>query len=69
MMKHSLKLAVLLVTALTVAPVAFAQSPGASAYKAKCAMCHRPDGKAATPMKDAEPQLFHHWRSIGSKVG
>jgi mono/diheme cytochrome c family protein len=50
MMKHSLKLAVLLATTMAVAPVALAQGPGASIYKAKCAMCHGPDGKAATPM-------------------
>lgn len=50
MMKHSLKLAVLLATAMTVAPVAIAQGPGASIYQAKCQMCHGPDGKAATPM-------------------
>lgn len=48
-MKHPLKLAVLLLTALAV-PAAFAQGPGASLYSSKCAMCHGPDGKAATPM-------------------
>jgi mono/diheme cytochrome c family protein len=50
MMKHSLKLAVLLATAMTVAPAALAQGPGATIYQAKCQMCHGPDGKAATPM-------------------
>jgi len=48
-MKHSLKLAVLLATVMTV-PTAFAQGPGASLYQAKCQMCHGPDGKATTPM-------------------
>lgn len=48
-MKHSLKLAVLLATAMAI-PAAFAQGPGATVYKTKCEMCHGPDGKAATPM-------------------
>ncbi len=48
-MKHKLKLVVLLATVMAV-PVAFAQGPGASTYKAKCQMCHGPDGKATTPM-------------------
>lgn len=48
-MKHSLKLAVLLATAMAI-PAAMAQGPGASIYKTKCEMCHGPDGKAATPM-------------------
>lgn len=48
-MKHTLKLAVLLATAMTI-PAAFAQGPGASLYQAKCQMCHGPDGKATTPM-------------------
>lgn len=48
-MKHSLKLAVLLATAMAM-PAALAQGPGASVYKTKCEMCHGPDGKAATPM-------------------
>ncbi len=29
---------------------AFAQGTGADTYKAKCAMCHGPDGLAANPM-------------------
>jgi cytochrome c6 len=28
---------------------AFAQSPGADTYKAKCLMCHGADGQASTP--------------------
>jgi cytochrome c6 len=41
--------AVCLLAASIAAPV-FAQSAGADTYKAKCAMCHGPDGTAATPM-------------------
>lgn len=43
-------------TGLTVAAMAaamtmtgFAQGSGADTYKAKCAMCHGPDGQGATP--------------------
>jgi cytochrome c6 len=41
--------AICLLAASIAAPV-FAQSAGADTYKAKCAMCHGPDGTAATPM-------------------
>ena len=41
--------AALLLAASIAAPV-FAQSAGANTYKAKCAMCHGPDGTAATPV-------------------
>lgn len=44
-------------TGLTVAAMAaamtmtgLAQGSGADTYKAKCAMCHGPDGQAATPV-------------------
>ncbi len=40
--------AMILLVAALAAPV-FAQS-GADTYKTKCAMCHGPDGTAATPM-------------------
>jgi mono/diheme cytochrome c family protein len=36
--------------AASIAGPAFAQTSGADAYKAKCAMCHGADGLAATPM-------------------
>lgn len=35
--------------AASIATPAFAQSPGADTYKAKCAMCHGADGLGATP--------------------
>lgn len=35
---------------LGAASVAFAQNPGESTYKAKCAMCHGPDGAGKTAM-------------------
>jgi mono/diheme cytochrome c family protein len=41
--------AVILLAALIVVP-AFALTPGADTYKAKCAMCHGADGLAATAM-------------------
>lgn len=46
-MKHSVRLAVLLATALTL-PGAFAQGTGATVFNTNCAMCHGPDGKATT---------------------
>jgi mono/diheme cytochrome c family protein len=39
----------ILLAASVVAP-AFAESPGAGLYKAKCGLCHGADGLAATPM-------------------
>jgi cytochrome c6 len=44
-LKHSL---VLCLAAALVTP-AFAQSSGADVYKAKCLMCHGPDGMANNP--------------------
>jgi len=43
-----MKLTAILLGAALASPV-FAQS-GADTYKTKCAMCHGPDGAAATPM-------------------
>lgn len=40
--------AVVLLTAFMAGP-ALAQTSGAEIYKSKCAMCHGPDGLAATP--------------------
>lgn len=48
-MKHIRTAAMILLAASLAAP-AFAQSTGAATYKSKCAMCHGPDGTAATPM-------------------
>lgn len=40
--------------------VAAAQDTGASLFKAKCAMCHGPDGSASTPMaKNLKIRDFH----------
>ena len=41
--------AVLFLAVLLVTP-SFAQSGGADVYKAKCLMCHGPDGTASTPV-------------------
>lgn len=46
----TIRTAVLLTLAASIAAPVFAQSTGADTYKAKCAMCHGPDGTAATPM-------------------
>ena len=40
---------VLLIIAITLAPIAFA-ADGAAIYKAKCASCHGADGKGQSPM-------------------
>lgn len=49
-MKLRLASAAALLLAASIAAPAFAQSAGADTYKAKCAMCHGPDGTAATPV-------------------
>lgn len=49
-MKHRIRTAAMILLAASLAAPAFAQSAGADTYKAKCAMCHGPDGTAATPM-------------------
>jgi mono/diheme cytochrome c family protein len=49
-MKYSIRTAAMILLAASIAAPAFAQSAGADTYKAKCAMCHGPDGTAATPM-------------------
>jgi mono/diheme cytochrome c family protein len=46
----TIRTAVLLTLAASIAAPVFAQSAGADTYKSKCAMCHGPDGTAATPM-------------------
>lgn len=35
---------------LALAPVAYAAEDGAAVFKAKCAMCHGPNGDGSTPM-------------------
>ncbi len=49
-MNHRIRTAAMILLAASIAAPAFAQSAGADTYKAKCAMCHGPDGTAATPM-------------------
>jgi mono/diheme cytochrome c family protein len=48
-MNHRIRNAAMIVLAATIAAPAFAQSAGADTYKAKCQMCHGPDGTASTP--------------------
>ena len=48
-MNHRIRTAAMIVLAATIAAPAFAQSAGADTYKAKCQMCHGPDGTASTP--------------------
>jgi cytochrome c6 len=49
-MKNRIRAAAMILLAASIAAPAFAQSAGAATYKAKCAMCHGPDGTAATPV-------------------
>ena len=48
-MKVSSKCIVILCLAAALVTPAFAQSSGADIYKAKCLMCHGPDGLANNP--------------------
>jgi cytochrome c6 len=48
-MRHQLGLALIGVMALSMSPAALAQDAGAATYKAKCQMCHGPDGLGNTP--------------------
>lgn len=49
-MKNRIRAAAMILLAASIAAPAFGQSAGAATYKAKCAMCHGPDGTAATPV-------------------
>jgi len=49
-MNSRIRTAALFLLAASIAAPVFAQSAGADTYKAKCQMCHGPDGTAATPM-------------------
>jgi cytochrome c6 len=49
-MKNRIRAAAMILLAASIAAPAFAQSAGAATYKAKCQMCHGPDGTAATPV-------------------
>ncbi|MEA2235317.1 MAG: cytochrome c6 [Thermoanaerobaculia bacterium] len=42
--------AILTAAVIVIVPAALAAADGAATYKAKCAMCHGPDGSGATPM-------------------
>ena len=46
-------IALVAVMAATTMTAAFAQGSGADTYKAKCAMCHGPDGKGTPAMVKA----------------
>lgn len=48
-MKHRIRNSAAILLAAALAVPVLAQS-GADTYKTKCAMCHGPDGTAATPM-------------------
>lgn len=48
-MNHRIRTAAMIVLAAAIAAPVFAQGAGADTYKAKCQMCHGPDGTAATP--------------------
>jgi cytochrome c6 len=50
---NCIRTAALILLAASVTAPAFAQSAGAATFKARCAMCHVPDGTAATPMAKA----------------
>ncbi len=50
---NRIRIAAMILLAASIAAPAFAQSAGAATYKAKCAMCHGPDGTAATPVAKA----------------
>ena len=50
---NRIRTAAMILLAASIAAPAFAQSAGADTYKAKCAMCHGPDGTAATPVAKA----------------
>ena len=52
-MKVSSKRIVILCLAAALVTPAFAQSSGADIYKAKCLMCHGPDGMANSPVGKA----------------
>lgn len=49
-MKQFVRAAAVILAAASIAAPAFSQSAGAATYKAKCQMCHGPDGTAATPV-------------------
>jgi mono/diheme cytochrome c family protein len=49
-MNKKLRNSVFLLLVISFAGSAFAESPGADTYKAKCAMCHGADGLATSPM-------------------
>ena len=49
MMKHISKFAFISLIAIACSTVSFAAGSGADVYKAKCQMCHAPDGSGNTP--------------------
>jgi len=49
-MKQQCRIAALTLLGAVIAIPAMAQQPGTADYKAKCAMCHGPDGVGDTPV-------------------
>ncbi|HEX4039446.1 MAG TPA: cytochrome c [Acidobacteriaceae bacterium] len=49
-MKRNVTIAVLSLVSLSLAIPAIGQQTGEATYKAKCAMCHGPDGTGNTPV-------------------
>ena len=49
-MKNRIRAAAMILLAASIAAPVFAQSAGEATYKARCQMCHGPDGTAATPI-------------------
>jgi mono/diheme cytochrome c family protein len=48
-MNQGIRIAALMLLVISFAGTTFAQTSAADIYRTKCAMCHGPDGLAATP--------------------
>lgn len=49
MLSNKIRITAIAALTLALSTAVFAQSSGADLYKAKCQMCHGPDGKGNTP--------------------